>query len=1039
MSTATLKKVAILLVLAALAILFFKQGWHQQLTFENLKAKQADLSAFTAENKPTMMLGFFLAYVAAAALSLPGATILTLAGGALFGLGLGIVLVSFASTLGATLAMLVSRYFFRDAVQDRFGKKLRAFNDGLEREGGFYLFTLRLIPIFPFFVINLGMGLTKIRTWTFYWVSQLGMLLGTAVYVNAGTQLAQIESPAGILSPGLIGAFALLGVMPLAARKMLNVLKAKRIYKGHDKPKTFDYNIVAIGGGSAGLVTSYIAAAVKAKVALIEREAMGGDCLNTGCVPSKALIRSAKMLHNAKRAGDWGFQSTDVTFDFADVMDRVHGVIKTIEPHDSVERYEGLGVDCIQGEATIVDPWRVKVGNRVITARNIVVATGAGPLVPPIPGLDQVSPLTSDNLWQLRELPKRMVVLGGGPIGSEMTQAFARLGAEVTQVEMLPRILSREDPEIAELVKDHFEAEGVRVLTGHKATRFGVDDGQRYMMAETADGDEVRLDFDEVLVALGRRPRTRGFGLEELGVEIARNGTIVNDDFLRTNFPNIYVCGDVAGPYQFTHTAAHQAWYAAVNALFSPFKSFRADYRVIPWATFTDPEVARVGLNELEAKEQEIEYDVTTYGIDDLDRAIADGEARGLVKVLTIPGKDKILGVTIAGAHAGDLLAEYVLAMKHGLGLNKILGTIHTYPTMAEANKYVAGNWKKANKPEGLLAAVERFHDWRRGHGLPGVVKLAMAGLVLLTLAGAGLFVTRVLNADDTVSTESAAPSDETQPPEETSAMSNTSSLRAAADSPDANGSDDAAPLLGRVLSHVDDRGQVDYAALAQNPDDLRGYLDYLASLDRAEFDEWSDEEQIALLSNAYNAITLQSIVDALPLSRSFNLGSMAHPRGIRWISGVWDKTTWPLMGEDVTLDHIEHGVLRKDYDEPRLHAALVCAAKSCPPLRNTPFTGAALDEQFDDQMRRFVTNPAIGIAIDRKANTVGLSKIFDWYGEDFVGQHLPSSGFGAHDDKVRAVLAASAPFLDADDQAFLRRGNFSVDYLGYDWSLNEQ
>ncbi len=702
-------------MVATLAILFFQQGWNELLTFENLKAKQADLSTFTEANKPMMMLGFFLAYVVMAALSLPGATIMTLAGGALFGLGLGIVLVSFSSTLGATLAMLVSRYFFRDGVQARFGNKLKTFNEGLEREGGFYLFTLRLIPIFPFFVINLGMGLTKIRTWTYYWVSQLGMLLGTAVFVNAGTQLAQIDSPAGILSPRLIGAFALLGLMPLLARKLLNVIKARRVYTGYDKPKGFDYNIVVIGGGSAGLVTSYIAAAVKAKVALIERESMGGDCLNTGCVPSKALIRSAKMLHNAKRAQDWGFQSTDVRFDFADVMDRVHGVIKAIEPHDSVERYQGLGVDCIKGEATIIDPWRVRVGDRVLTARNIVVATGAGPLVPPIPGLDQVAPLTSDNLWNLRELPKRMVVLGGGPIGSEMTQAFARLGSEVTQVEMLPRILSREDSEVAELVKDHFEAEGVRVLTGHKATRFGVDGDQRYMMAETADGKEVRLEFDEVLVALGRRARTKGFGLEELGVELARNGTIVNDDFLRTTFPNIYVCGDVAGPYQFTHTAAHQAWYAAVNALFSPLKEFRVDYRVIPWATFTDPEVARVGVNELEANEQDIEYDVTTYGIDDLDRAIADGEARGMVKVLTVPGKDKILGVTIAGAHAGDLLAEYVLAMKYGLGLNKILGTIHTYPTMAEANKYVAGNWKKANAPDKLLEWVERFHGWRRG------------------------------------------------------------------------------------------------------------------------------------------------------------------------------------------------------------------------------------------------------------------------------------------------------------------------------------
>ena len=1027
MSPATLKKLAILLVVAALAIIFFQQGWHEQLSFDNLKARQAELSTFTEANKLTMAIGFFAAYVVVAALSLPGATIMTLAGGALFGLGLGLVLVSFASTMGATVAMLVSRYFFRDSVKNRFGKRLKTLDEGIEREGGFYLFTLRLIPIFPFFVINLGMGLTKIRTWTFYWVSQIGMLLGTAVYVNAGTQLAQIESPAGILSPGMIGAFVLLGLLPLIARKLLNVIKARKVYKGYDRPKGFDYNIVVIGAGSGGLVTAYIAAAVKAKVALIERDHMGGDCLNTGCVPSKALIRSAKMLHNARRAKDWGFDTTDVRFDFANVMDRVHDVIKKIEPHDSVERYESLGVDCIEGDATIVDPWRVKVGDQVLTARNIVVATGAGPLVPPIPGLDQVEPLTSDTLWNLRELPKRMVVLGGGPIGSEMTQAFARLGSEVTQVEMVDRILLREDPEVSSLVQEHFEADGVRVLTGHKATSFGVDNGQRYMMAQTADGNEVRLEFDEVLVALGRRPRVKGFGLEELGIELAKNGTVANDDFLRTNIPNIYVCGDVAGPYQFTHTAAHQAWYASVNALFSPFKEFRADYSVIPWATFTDPEVARVGLNELEAKEQEIEYDVTTYGLDDLDRAIADGEARGVVKVLTKPGKDKILGVTIAGAHAGDLLAEYVVAMKHGLGLNKILGTIHIYPTMAEANKYVAGNWKKANKPEKLLAWVERFHGWRRGTPIPAVAKVAAAGLALLAILGVGLLTRRATDNTSDVALATAP----IAPTVATAAAMDASGRTLAMDPQTAT--------LARVLSHVDSQGQVAYEILADNEDDLQAYLDHLASLDRAAFDTWPDDAKIALLSNAYNAFTLQTIVDEYPLSRGFSLGSVAHPRGIRWIPGAWDKTTWTLMGEDVTLDHIEHGILRKEFDEPRLHAALVCAAKSCPPLRNEPFIATSLDAQFDDQMRRFVRSPAIGIAIDRDASEVRLSKIFDWYGEDFVSKHLPQDGYGSHSDKVRAVLAASSAYLDEGDRTYLRDGTYKVSYLDYDWSLNEQ
>ena len=434
-------------------------------------------------------------------------------------------------------------------------------------------------------------------------------------------------------------------------------------------------------------------------------------------MPSKALIRSAKFLSHVSRSQEFGIASANAGFAFSDVMERVQSVIKTIEPHDSAERYTGLGVDVVQGSAKILSPWEVDItrddgSTQRLTTRSIVIATGARPFVPPIPGIEEVGYLTSDNVWNLRELPSRLVVLGGGPIGSELTQAFARLGAKVTQVEMAPRIMIREDPEISELVAKRFRAEGIEVLLNHRAKQFIVENGEKILIAEY-EGQDVRIPFDAVLVAVGRAANLKGFGLEELGIPTGR--TVDTNAFLQTNFPNIYAAGDVAGPFQFTHTAAHQAWYVAVNALFDPFKKFKADYTVIPWATFVEPEVARVGLNELEAKEKGIPYEVTTYGIDDLDRAIADSEAHGLLKVLTVPGKDKILGVTIVGEHAGDLIAEYVLAMKHGIGLNKILGTIHIYPTLAEANKYVAGNWKKAHAPQGLLAWVERFHTWRRG------------------------------------------------------------------------------------------------------------------------------------------------------------------------------------------------------------------------------------------------------------------------------------------------------------------------------------
>jgi dihydrolipoamide dehydrogenase len=707
-------KLILVATIVVLIVAFFVFDLQRFLTLEYLKDRQQAFADFYTANRLLTIAIYFILYVVVTALSLPGAAVMTLAGGGLLGFWTALITVSFASTIGATLAFLVSRFLLRDWVQGKFGEKLKAINEGVEREGSFYLFTLRLVPLFPFFVINLVMGLTPMRVGAYYLVSQIGMLPGTAVYVNAGTQLGQIESAAGILSPGILISFVLLGIFPLIAKRIIDIVKSRKAFEGWDKPETFDYNLVAIGAGSGGLVSAYIAAAVKAKVALIEKDKMGGDCLNTGCVPSKALIRSAKMVSYAKRAKEFGLQSGHVEYDFAEVMERVQRVIEKIEPHDSIERYTALGVECFTGAAKITSPWTVEVNGETLTTRNIVIATGARPLVPPITGIDKVDYLTSDNLWQLRQNPGRLVVLGGGPIGSEMTQAMARLGAEVTQVEMMSRIMSREDPEVSEYVQKQFAAEGIQVLTGHMAKEVIVEGKEKTLLCE-ANGETVKIPFDHILVAIGRRPNITGFGLEELGVAISERGSIAVDPLLRTNFPNIFAVGDVAGPYQFTHTASHMAWYAAVNALFGTFKSFKVDYSVIPWATFTDPEVARVGLSEDEAKAQKVAYEVTRYGLDDLDRAIADSEDHGWVKVLTKPGSDKLLGVTIVGSHAGDLLAEYVLAMKHGLGLNKILGTIHTYPTMSEANKAAAGEWKKAHAPEKLLEWVERFHTWRRG------------------------------------------------------------------------------------------------------------------------------------------------------------------------------------------------------------------------------------------------------------------------------------------------------------------------------------
>ena len=704
-------------VIAVVALAF--AGWFyfdlgSYLQFETLQQRIGDLQHWYGENPVLAGLGYFAIYVVVTALSVPGAAIMTLAGGALFGFWYALLLVSFASSIGATLAFLVSRILLRDWVQGRFGRHMGAVNAGFERDGSFYLFSLRLVPIFPFFLINLLMGLLPIRPWRYYWVSQLGMLPATAVYVNAGTQLGQLQSLAGIVSAPLLGSFVLLAVFPFLARWLLGYMQGRRALSAYRRPRRFDNNLIVIGAGSAGLVASLIAATVKAKVTLIERHKMGGDCLNTGCVPSKALIRSARIADYARRAPEFGLAPMSVEVNFPQVMERVQKVVRTIEPHDSVERFTGLGVNCVQGNARIISPWEVAVNGEVLTARNIVIASGARPRVPDIPGLQQLDYMTSDTVWDIREAPQRLLVLGAGPIGCELAQALARLGSQVTLVTHSQRILPREDPEVSELLLAAFQRQGMAVYTEYEPQHFSVDDqGQRGVFL-AADGEQV-LVFDRVLLAVGRNANVEDMGLEELGIAVTAAGTVAVDDYLRTALPNISACGDVAGPYMFTHMASHQAWYAAVNALFGRFRKFKVDYSVVPWATFTDPEVARVGLNEIEAGQRSIAYEVTRYDIDDLDRAIADGEAHGFVKVLTEPGRDRILGATVVGYHASELINEFVLAMKNGIGLNKILATIHIYPTLGESNKFLAGEWRKARKPEKLLQWVERYHRWNRG------------------------------------------------------------------------------------------------------------------------------------------------------------------------------------------------------------------------------------------------------------------------------------------------------------------------------------
>ncbi len=683
------------------------------LTLAYIQQQLSAIEIYKNENFVTIALIYFFGYILATALSVPGALALTLVGGAIFGLYWGVLLVSFASSIGATLAFLASRILLRDWVQGKFGDYLAPINRGFEKDGSFYLFSLRMVPIFPFVMVNLIMGLTPINVRTFYLVSQFGMFLGTIAFVNAGSELSQISSLSGLVSGSVLFSFALLGAVPLVAKLFVGSIQRKRLLRAYAKPSQFDANVVVIGAGSAGLVASLIVAGAKAKVILIEKHKMGGDCLNTGCIPSKSLIRSGRIASYLKRGSEYGLENVSGEVNFAKVMERVQGIIKTIEPHDSVERFTSLGVDCEIGEAKILSPYEVEVNNKTIRTRSIIIATGARPFVPPIPGLDEIDYYTSDTIWELRELPQRLLVIGGGPIGCELSQAFNNLGSKVIQVDLAPRIMPREDEEVSEQLMKRFREEGITVLTSHKVLAFKKVNSVAVMEAEH-QGEKIEIEFDKVLLAIGRKPNVEGFGLEELNMPLTGQGTLEVNDHLQTAYPNIYACGDVAGPFQFTHMASFQAWYAALNAMIGGFRKSRANYRVVPWATFTDPEAARVGLNEQEAISEGIPYEVTRFELDDLDRAIADQEAHGFIKVLTVPGKDKILGVTIVGYHAGELISEFVFAMTHGLGLKKIAATIHIYPTLQEANKFAANAWRSARLPVKLFPYMEKFFRWQR-------------------------------------------------------------------------------------------------------------------------------------------------------------------------------------------------------------------------------------------------------------------------------------------------------------------------------------
>ncbi|KAB8030970.1 FAD-dependent oxidoreductase [Fluviispira multicolorata] len=711
-----LKKVIIVIVFFVIIFLFKYFDLNIYFNLDYIKENKEYIQKLFLERKIEFISIYFFIYVILTAVSFPGAAVLTLLGGALFGISWGTALISLASTIGATIAFLSSRYILRDALKNKFSSQIEIFQNNFQKNGKSYLFTLRAIPIFPFFMVNFIMGFTTIRVRDYFWVSMLGMLPGTIIYVNAGKQISEINNARDIFSLELLISFALLGFFPYLIKRVISYVTMKYKLSKFKKPKKFDYNIIVIGGGAAGLVTSYISSTVKAKVALIEKNKMGGDCLYTGCVPSKAIIKSSKVISYLKNSHAFGIENCKYDINFQEVMIRVKRVISKIEPHDSPERYSILGVECIFGEAKIISPYEVQVNNKTLTTRNIVISTGASPYIFPFPGLEKIDFRTSENIWDLESLPKNFLIIGGGAIGCEMAQAFSRLGSSVTIVEKQERIFFKEDHDVSFFIENIFINENIKILTSKNILNFDNINGNNFIKYEdNFSREQFSLEFDIAFIALGRKANVHGFGIEELGIQLNNNGTIECDEFLRTNYHNIFVCGDVAGPYQFTHMAAHQAWYAAVISLFGDFKRFKVNYKNIPWTTFIDPEISRLGLNEIIAKQEQIPFEIVKYDLSKLDRALIEGEAKGFVKILVKPNTDKILGVTIIGAHAGELMAEFTLAMKYNLGLNKILSTIHAYPTFAEANKFVAGEWKKAHAPKKILAYLQKYHAWKRG------------------------------------------------------------------------------------------------------------------------------------------------------------------------------------------------------------------------------------------------------------------------------------------------------------------------------------
>lgn len=689
-----IKKVGLLVLIIICVIMFYHLDGNQYLNFENLKSHHQELFTFYQQNPLRFTLIYFFLYVGLVALSFPGATVLSLAGGYIFGFIKGLLIINWASTIGASIAFLIARFFFKDYLQRKFHYTFQKINQGMDREGNQYLLTLRLIPVFPFFLINILMGLTNISLLRFFIVSLIGMLPGTAVYVWAGTSLQNINSVSDIFTAKLITIFFLVGLIPILQSRILIYLKQKKHYSQFKTPKNYDYNLIVIGGGAAGLVNAYIATNLKAKVLLVEEDKMGGECLNYGCVPSKALISLSKTKKYSKA-------------NFYDLKNEIAKIIESIAPHDSVDRYKEMGVECVKGKASLISPFEVQINGTKYTGRKIIIATGAKPIYPNIKGLDVNKVFDYESIWKIENLPEKLVIIGGGAIGCELALAFSNLGTKVTIIEQ-NEVLGTEDRDVASLVMKGLIGNNIDICEKSDLLTINHD---KCSITFRNKNEVSEVPFDVLLIACGKIGNTDSISTT-LNLDLDSKKFILVNEYLETlKYRNIYACGDVNGLKQLTNAAAHQAWYTSVNALFGNWKKFSIEHDYIPHAVFVEPEIARVGVNELEALRNNLEYDLYHFDSSDLDRNLIERKKLGIIKVLTIKNTDQILGVTIVGEAASEIIAEYVLAMKYKLGLNKVLATSHIYPSFSEQNKYVAGVWKKRSVPGVILKVLKKYHQ----------------------------------------------------------------------------------------------------------------------------------------------------------------------------------------------------------------------------------------------------------------------------------------------------------------------------------------